>query len=98
MAQYNSLNVKSSNSQLNELKSAIKNNTEVVLTLSSSSDDETNFPHKFLLTNRNLANSGKTDIKLSKSQFSKMIQSGKFLGRLLGPLFKNRTTINKKCN
>ena len=97
MAQYNSLNVKSSNSQLNELKSAIKNNTEVVLTLSSnmvgSSDDETNFPHKFLLTNRNLA-----DIKLSKSQFSKMIQSGKFLGRLLGPLFKNRTTINKKCN
>ena len=102
MAQYNSLNVKSSNSQLNELKSAIKNNTEVVLTLSSnmigSSDDETNFPHKFLLTNRNLANSGKTDIKLSKSQFSKMIQSGKFLGRLLGPLFKNKTTINKKCN
>ena len=97
MAQYNSLNVKSSNSQLNELKSAIKNNTEVVLTLSSnmigSSDDETNFPHKFLLTNRNLA-----DIKLSKSQFSKMIQSGKFLGRLFGPLFKNRTTINKKCN
>ena len=97
MAKYNSLNVKSSNSQLNELKSAIKNNTEVVLTLSSnmigSSDDETNFPHKFLLTNRNLA-----DIKLSKSQFSKMIQSGKFLGRLFGPLFKNRTTINKKCN
>ena len=63
-----------------------------------SSDDETNFPHKFLLTNRKLANTGKTDIKLSKSQFSKIIESGKFLGRLLGPLFKNRTTINKKFN
>ena len=63
-----------------------------------SSDHETNFPHKFLLTNRKLANPGKTDIKLSKSQFSKIIESGKFLGRLLGPLFKNRTTINKKFN
>ena len=63
-----------------------------------SSDHETSFPHKFLLTNRKLANPGKTDIKLSKSQFSKIIESGKFLGRLLGPLFKNRTTINKKFN
>ena len=59
MAQYNSLNVKLSNSQLNKLKSAIKNKTEVVLRLSSnmidSSDDETNFPHKLLLTNRQVA-------------------------------------------
>ena len=47
MAQYNSLNVKLSNSQLNKLKSAMKNKTEVVLRLSSNmignSDDETNF-------------------------------------------------------
>ena len=60
MARYNSLNVKLSNSQLNKLKSAIKNKTEVVLRLSSnmigSSDDETNFPHKLLLTNRQGAN------------------------------------------
>ena len=60
MAQYNSLNVKLSNSQLNKLKSAIKNKTEVVLRLSSnmidSSDDETNFPHKLLLANRQVAN------------------------------------------
>ena len=56
MTQYNSLNVKLSNSQLNKLKSAIKNGTDVVLRLSSNmvgnSDDETNFPHKLLLTNR----------------------------------------------
>ena len=53
MTQYNSLNLKLSNSQLNKLKSAIKNETEVVLRLSSNmvenSDDDTNFPHKFFI-------------------------------------------------
>ena len=46
MTQYNSLNVKLSNSQLNKLKAAIKNETEVVLILSSNmiGDDETNLP------------------------------------------------------
>ena len=52
MTQYNSLNVKLSDSQLNELKPAIKNETEVVLRLSSNlignSNDETNFLHKSL--------------------------------------------------
>ena len=54
MKQYNSLNVKLSNSQLNKFKSAIKNETEVVLRLSSNmiGDNETDFPHKLLLTNR----------------------------------------------
>ena len=49
MTQYNSLNVKLSNSQLSKLKSAIKNKTEVVLRLSSNTigDNETNFPHKY---------------------------------------------------
>ena len=58
MTQYNSLNVKLSNSQLNKLKSAIKNETEVVLRLSSNmiNDDETNFSHELLLTNRQVAN------------------------------------------
>ena len=97
MTQYNSLNVKLSNSQLNKFKSAIKNETEVVLRLSSNmiGDNETNFPHKLLLTNRQVANLRKafanylsTDIKLSKTQLSNMMQSGGFLGRLLGPLLK----------
>ena len=54
MLQYNTLNVKLSNSQLNKLMSAIKNETEVVLRLSSNmiGDDESNFPHKLLLTTR----------------------------------------------
>ena len=106
MTRYNSLNVKLSNSQLNKLKSEIKNDTEVALRLSSNmiGNNETNFLHK-LLTNRQAANLRKAfsnylsaDIKLSKTQFSKMIQSGGFLGRLLGPLIKKRFTINKKCD
>ena len=58
MTQCKSLNLKFSNSQLKKLKSAIKNESEVILRLSSNliSDDETNFPHKLLLTNRHVAN------------------------------------------
>ena len=91
MTQYNSLNVKLSNSQLNKFNSAIKTETEVVLWLSSNmiGDNETNFPPKLLSTNRQVlnlckafANNSSTDIKLSKTQLSKMIQSGGFLGRL----------------
>ena len=106
MTQYNSLNVKLSNSQLHKLKSAIKNETDVVLRLSSNmignSDDEINFPHKLFVTNRQVANLRKafakhtsTDIKLSKFQLSKMIQSGGFFGRLLGPLLRTRLPLVK---
>ena len=90
MTQYNSLNIKLSNSQINILKSAIKNEARLVLKLSSNivGDDETNFPHKLLLTNRQVgnlrmafANKSSTDYNLSKTQIT-----------------KNRITINKKCN
>ena len=67
-----------------------------------NSDDETNFPHKLLLTNRQVsdlrkafANHVSTDVILSKTQFSKIIQSGEFLGRLLGPLLKTRLPLMK---
>ena len=104
MTQYNSLNVKFLKSQLNKLKSTIKTETEVVLRLSSNmiGDSETNFPHKLLLTNKQVAdlrksfaNHSSTDIKLSKTQLSKMIQSGRFLGRLLGPLLKTGLPLIK---
>ena len=65
-------------------------------------DNESDFPHKLLLTNRQVANLCKafanhlsTDIKLSKTQLSKMIQSGGFLGRLLGPLLKTGLPLIK---
>ena len=60
MTQYNILNVKLSNSQLSKLKSAIKNENDVPLRLSSNmvgnSNDNTNFPHELLLTKRQVAN------------------------------------------
>ena len=97
MTQYNSLNVKLSNSQLNKLKSSIKNETDEVLRISpnmvGNSNDNTNFPHELLLTNiqvpnirKAFANRSSIDIKLSKTQLSKMIQSGGILGNLLGKL------------
>ena len=104
MTQYNSLNVKPSNSQLNKFKSAIKNENEVVLRFSSNmiGDNETDSPHKLLLTNRQdsnlrkaFANQLSADIKLSKTQLSKVIQSGGLLGRLLGPLLKTGLTLIK---
>ena len=90
MTQYKTSNVKLSNSQLNKLKSGIKNNTEVTLKLSSNvaggSNNENNFPHKLLLTNTQYSKLRKASIKLSKTQLHKIGQSGEFLGRLLGPL------------
>ena len=78
MTQYNSLNVELSNSQLNKLKSGIKNSTKVTLKLSSNvfgdSNDKNNFPHKLLLTNTQVLgldkvfeNNFSANIKLSKT-------------------------------
>ena len=68
MTQYNTLNVKLSNSQLSKLKSAIKNESDVVSRLSSNmvgnSKGDTNFPHELLLTNRQVANIRKLLIKI----------------------------------
>ena len=71
--------------------------------MTGDSDDKINYPHELLLTNRQVpnlrkafANNSRTDIKLSKTQLSKMIQSGGFLGRLLGPLLKTGLPLIKK--
>ena len=104
MTHYNSLNVKLPNSQINKLKSAIKNGTDVVLRLSSNMignyDDEANFPHKLLLTNRQvanirnaIANQTSANINLSKAQLNKMLKGG-FL-RFLAPLLKSRLPLLK---
>ena len=88
MTQYDTLNVKFSNSQLNKLKSAIIYGTEVTLHLSSNfignSNDKNNFPHKILLTDTQFSkirkafeNDSSANIKYSKTKFSK-IQTGGF--------------------
>ena len=78
MNQYHTLNGKLSNSQLNKIKSGIKNGTEVTLNISSNaignSNDEYNFPYKSLLSNdqvsrlrKAFANGSSANIKLSKT-------------------------------
>ena len=99
MTQYNTLNVNLSNSQLSKLKLGIKNSTERTLKTSSNvvgdSNDENNFPHKFVLTNtqvsklhKALVNNSSADIKISRVQLHKIGQSGGSLGWLLEPLLK----------
>ena len=81
MTQYNALNTKILNSQLNKLKSTIKNETEVVLRVSPNmigdSSDKTNFTYELLWTDRQVssirkafANNSSADIKFSKTQLS----------------------------
>ena len=75
-----------STSQLNKLKSGIKNGTEVTLKISPNvvgdSNDENNFLHKLLLTNTQVskafANNSSGSLKLSKTQLHKIGQSGGF--------------------
>ena len=104
MTQSNSLNIKLSKLQLNKLTLGIKTESDVALKLSSNivGNNETNFSHKLLLTNRSVenlhiafANKLLTDIKLSKTQLSKMIQAEGFLGELLGPLLKTGLPLIK---
>ena len=99
MTQYNTLNIKLSNSQLNKLKLGIENGTQVTLNLPTNAvgeyNDKNNFPHKLLLTNMQVSKSRKAfrngssaNMKFSKSQLSKMVMLGEFLGSILGPLLK----------
>ena len=98
MTQYNSLNVKLSNSQRNKLKSAIKNRTDMILRLPlnmvGNSDDEANFPNRQILSLRKaFANHTSVDIKLSKAQLTK-IQKGGFF-KFLIPLLKSGLLLLK---
>ena len=106
MVEYNTVNAKLSDLQLNMLKSAIKNKQEATLRINSRMFSVNNLPHALLLTTiqttklRNaIKNNMSTDIKLSKAQISKLIQSGEFLGSLLskiaGPLMKAAVPLAK---
>ena len=102
MAEYKTINVELSDSQLNKLKAAVKNNQGTALNMNARMFNGNNLPRELLLTTRQttkLRNAIETieynistDIKLSRTQISKIIQSGGFLGSLLrklaGPLMK----------
>ena len=106
MVRYNRINVKQPDSQLNKLKSAVKNYQGTTLRVNIRMFNGNNLPHELLLTTRQTArlrntieNNMSTDIKLSKAQISKIIQSGGFLGSLLsklaGPLMKVAVPLAK---
>ena len=95
MIEYNTVNVKLSNSQLNKLKSTVKNKQGTTLRMNARMFNGNNVSHELLLTTRQttklgnaIENNLQTDIKLSKDQISEIIQSGGFLGKIIGPLLK----------
>ena len=106
MVEYSKINCKLTNLQLNKLKKAVKSNEGVTLRLSTKNFNKNEVPHELLLTAKQntklrnaLNNNSATDIKLSKAQIKKLIQSGGFLGKLLsklaGPLMKVAMPLDK---
>ena len=99
MVEYSKVNVKLPDIQLKKQKTAVKNKPGTILRISLKLFNGNDFPHELLLTTRQKTklrnafnNNMSTDLKLSKAQISKIIQSGGFLGSLLsklaGPLIK----------
>ena len=99
MVEYSKVNVKLKDTQLKKVKTVVKNKTGTTLRISLKMLNGNNLPHALLLTTRQKTklrnafnNNMSTDLKLSKAQISKIIQSGGFLGSLLsklvGPLMK----------
>ena len=95
MVEYSKVNVKLSDTQLEKLKTAVKDKTGTTLRMTFKMFNGKGLPYELLLTTRqktkqrnSFNNNMSTDLKLSKAQISKIIQSGGFLGRLLGPLLK----------
>ena len=99
MVEYSKVNVKLSGTQLNKIKTAVKNKIGTTLRISLKTFNGNDLPHELLFTTRQKTklrntfnNNVSTDLKLSKAQISKIIQSGGFLGSLLsklaGPLMK----------
>ena len=106
MVKYSKVNVRLSNTQLKKLKDAVKDNTGTTLSINFKMFDGNDLPHELLLTTRQKTklrnafnNNTSADIKLSKAQINKIIQSGGFLGSLLsklaGPLMKIAVPLAK---
>ena len=96
------MNVKFSDTQLKKLKNAVKNKTGTTLRISLKMFNRNDWSYELLLTTRQkiklrnaFNNNTSIDLKLSKAQISKIIQSGWFLGRLRGPLLKTGLPLIK---
>ena len=102
MVEYTKVNVKLSDSQIKKLRDAIKDNTGTTLRISLKMFNENNLPHELSLTTRQKTkirntfnNNMSTDLNFSKAQINKIIQSGRFLSKLLGPLLKTGLPLIK---
>ena len=102
MVEYSNVNIKLSNTQLKKLKTAVENKTGTTLRMNFKMFNGNDLPHELLLTTRqetklrnSFNNNMSTDLKLSKAQISKKIQSGGFLHRLLGSLLKTGLPLIK---
>ena len=106
MVEYNKIDCKLSNIQLSKLKKAVENGSELVLRLGIKNFSKDELSHELFLTTRQstklrnaINNNMDTDIKFSKAQLKKLIQSGGFLGKLFsqiaGPLMKVATPLAK---
>ena len=102
MVEYTKVNVKLSDSQIKKLKDAVKDNTGTTLRINLKMFNGNYLPHELLLTTRQKTKVGNafnnnmwTDLKLSEAQINKIIQSGGFLSKLLGPLLKTELLLIK---
>ena len=93
MVEYSKVNAKLSDRQLKQQKTVVKDKTGAALRMSLKMLDGNDLPHELLLTTRKktklrnaLNNNMSTNLKLSKAQIFKIIQSGEFLGSLLSKL------------
>ena len=105
MVEYTKINVRLSDSQIKKLKDAVSNNTETTLRISLKMFNGNNLLHELLLTTRQKTkirnafnNNTSSDIKFYKAQINKIIQSGGFLGKLLGPLLKTGLSLIKNIS
>ena len=93
MVEYSKVNVKLIDTKLKKLKNVAKNKIGTTLRMSLKMFDGNDLPHELLLTTRQktilrnaFSNNMETDIKFSKAQISKIVQSGEFVGSLLRKL------------
>ena len=95
MVEYPKVNVKLSDSQIKKLKDAVKGNTGTTLRISLKMFNENNFPHELLLTTRQKTKVRNAFNNNMSTEINKIIQSGGFLGKLLGPLLKRGLPLIK---
>ena len=103
MVEYTKVNVNLSDNQIKKLKDAVNRGTNLRISLKMFNGND--LPHELLLTTRQKTkirnafnNNMSTNLKFSKAQINKIIQSGGFLSKLLGPLLKTGLSLIKKCN